>query len=50
MKFRIETCFQGNGYVGQDAANDAGWIDELYRGLNHLWNTQYEGFTDNFFS
>ena len=46
LKFRFETFDSGNGYVGEDAANDSKYIDVLYRALKMAWNGNKTGCID----
>lgn len=39
MKLRVETFEIGNGYVGPEAAQDDGWVRELFRALTDCWPT-----------
>ncbi|MFP5234753.1 MAG: hypothetical protein ACLGSD_02535 [Acidobacteriota bacterium] len=48
IKFRLETCDRGNGYVGPSAATDSAWVDQLYGALLRLWEEDYEGYCDAF--
>lgn len=43
LNFRFETFDSGNGYVGEDAANDSKYIDVLYRALKMAWNGNKTG-------
>lgn len=35
--FRMGTFVAGSGYVGPDAQNDRGWVDQVYRTLQANW-------------
>ena len=37
LKIRVERCAIGKEYVGEQAANDADWISELYQSLLKAW-------------
>src|SRR4051812_15475161 len=37
LRLRYETFLAGKSYVGQDAADDDEWVDELFRRLSEKW-------------
>lgn len=37
LAFRLETYMAGNGYVGAEAAKDAGFITRIYECLKENW-------------
>lgn len=37
MKLRLPTLSQGNGYVGPGAAQDSGWVDNVFDALVTTW-------------
>ncbi len=39
VRLRCETFLAGNGYVGSEAAQDEGWLDELLTALVEAWRT-----------
>ena len=39
MAMRFETFDQGNGYVGREAAEDAGWVKTVFSVLVREWPT-----------
>lgn len=38
MRLRYETCDQGNGYVGQEAAEDLSLMTRLFKSLVKEWS------------
>lgn len=46
IKFRRETCIQGNGYVGAEAASDAEYASQLHNELVRLWATDAQGYCE----
>lgn len=48
MKFRLETCQQGNRYVGDAAAADRTWVDQLFGALEKNWTSGFTGYQDLF--
>ena len=44
IKFRLETCVRGNGYVGPAAAKDLHWVEQLFEDLNDLWREDFKGY------
>lgn len=48
IKFRLETCERGNGYVGPNAAQDEKWVDRLFAALQDFWTKHAEGYQDVF--
>jgi hypothetical protein len=47
LKFRWETFYRGNDYVGQNAARDEAWVAKLLAELGHLWNSDFRGYSDH---
>lgn len=37
IKFRLETCSRGQGYVGEEASQDVRWMGEVYKDLTENW-------------
>jgi hypothetical protein len=48
IKFRLETCDQGNGYTGLSAADDKQWVEILFNGLITNWENNATGYIDAF--
>ena len=44
--FRYETYSPGNGYVGEDAANDDGYVSNLFAELMNDWQAGRRGLLD----
>ena len=37
LAFRLETMLRGNSYVGDDAAKDDKWVEDVYNKLKENW-------------
>lgn len=48
VKFRLETCNQGNGYVGPKAASDPKHVQRIYNALVDNWKKGTTGYIDIF--
>ena len=48
VQFRLETCVAGNGYTGDEAADDSNWVNRLYNALLENWQKKNVGYIDNF--
>ena len=43
LQFRYETYIQDNGYVGNSAADDDDWVDQMFANLQEDWKNQHSG-------
>lgn len=49
LEFRFETLIQGNGWVGENAAQDMEWVRRLYNAMLENWtNGNHDGYIDVF--
>lgn len=46
VRFRFGTFDAGNGYVGEGAANDDDWVNDVYNGLVRVWSSGQRGYID----
>jgi hypothetical protein len=46
MRFCLETCSRGNGYVGEEAAKDDRSVDEKFCLLVEHWKENTTGYVD----
>lgn len=47
LRFRFDTFDAGNDYVGEGAAADDRFIDNVYNGLIKAWNSGRTGYIDD---
>lgn len=48
LSFRLEIWLEGNGYVGEDAANDDSWVNHIFKCLQKNWPNPTDTFIDSF--
>ncbi len=48
LAFRLETWLAGNGYVGPQASQDAGWVQRIHDCLKANWPNPTSTFIDQF--
>lgn len=48
LAFRLETWLEGNGYVGEEAANDDSWVSRIFKCLQKNWPNPTDTFIDSF--
>lgn len=46
LRLRFETWAAGSGYVGAEAAEDAGWVRQIYTALRHHWDNPGQDYID----
>lgn len=47
LQFYLETYDPGNGYVGEEAANDDEWVKEVFDTLRNSWRNGARGYIDH---
>ncbi len=48
LSFRLETWLAGNGYVGENAANDDSWVNRIFICLQKNWPHPTDTLIDSF--
>ncbi len=46
LSFRFETWAAGSGYVGLEAAQDAGWVQQIFQALKQHWPNPKSDYID----